>query len=389
VTWFQTALSRNGGAKAAEGAVLALAATQKYQEAEALGAQWLEAGAANRKAYLDAVTTLLAQEPPPKLDRTVVERIAKTVGTDRYAPGAAGLGWFAYNAGQTVPAGTWFQTALAWDPSYEPAAYGLALVRQRLRDPAELRRLIAEWGNRSPRIAAILDPTRVRAAPRSSQAVPLDAGPPGRVERTEQVAERPLRPEFPRAVERDELDAQPARGRARTALPGGGACGAGTSPAAALQRGWCLLQLKRPAAAAEAFDVAMRNGSGQVAADAAAGKTYAKLQQGLTAEAGVAAASAVLPPERRNEFSALLLSERFFAQYDAKDYNAALVTLTERARYAPETLDLMLMRGWSYFNLGRYDDAAKMFQAVYRANGSPQAMSGMAAIRDITQRNRY
>lgn len=38
VTWFQTALARNGGAKAAEGAVLALGAQQKYQEAETLGA---------------------------------------------------------------------------------------------------------------------------------------------------------------------------------------------------------------------------------------------------------------------------------------------------------------------------------------------------------------
>jgi len=49
----------------------------------------------------------------------------------------------------------------------------------------------------------------------------------------------------------------------------------------------------------------------------------------------------------------------------------------------------MLMRGWSYFNLGRFDDAAQVFQALYRANGSPQAMSGLTAIRDITQRNRY
>lgn len=390
-TWFQTALSRNGGAKAAEGAVLALADTQKYQEAEALGAQWLEAGPANRKAYLDAVTTLVAQEPPPKLDRAVIERIAKTVGTDRYAPGAAALGWYAYNAGQTVPAGTWFETALSWDRGYEPAAYGLALVHQRLRDQPRLRRIMAEWGGRSPRIASILDQTRDRSTTRSSQNVPVEERAPARAERTEEGAERRLPVERPRAIERDDADLRPVRRNviATPSVGTDGTGGAGTSAAAALQRGWRLLDLKRPAAAAEAFDFALRNGSGQVAADAAAGKTYAKLQQGLSAEAAIAASGARVPPERRNEFSALLLSERFYAEYEAKDYNKALVTLSERARFAPETTDLMMMRGWAYFNLGRYDDAGQVFQALYRANGSAQAMSGLTAIRDATKRNRY
>jgi tetratricopeptide (TPR) repeat protein len=156
-----------------------------------------------------------------------------------------------------------------------------------------------------------------------------------------------------------------------------------------LQRGWCLLALKRPVAAAAAFEAARRGGNADIAADAAAGLAYAKIQQGLTTEASVAASSANLPPARRGELSALLLSERFYAQYDAKDYNGALVTLSARARYAPETTDLMLMRGWSYFNLGRYDDASQVFEALYKANKSPDAMSGLTAIRDVTQRNRY
>ena len=161
--FFKTALSRNGGAKAAEGVVLALGANKKYQEAEELGSQWLEAGPANRKAYLDVITPLLTQEPPPKLEPAVIARITKTVGTDHYAPGAAGIGWYAYNAGQIAPAETWFETSLSWDRAYEPAAYGLALVRQRLRDTAGLRAIVADWGRRSDRIAAILDPRRARA----------------------------------------------------------------------------------------------------------------------------------------------------------------------------------------------------------------------------------
>jgi tetratricopeptide (TPR) repeat protein len=394
VTWFQTALARNGGAKAAEGAVLALGAQQKYQEAETLGAQWLEAGPANRKAYLDVATALIAQEPAPRLERAVIERIARTVGVDRYAPGGAALGWYAYNSGQIAPAETWFETALAWDRNYEPAAYGLALVHQRLRDQAGLRAIIAEWRNRSPRIADLLNPARGRTAMRETRRLPEPSPtdrtvpPPEPIERAERPPRRAIRAEPVLPSSYDEAPAVAAR-RPAPERPRSGSCSAGTSAAAALQRGWCLLNLKRPAAAAEAFAAAMRSGDAQVAADAAAGKTYAKIQQGLTAEAGAAATSANLPPARRKELQALLLSERFYAQYDAKDYNSALITLGERARYASESTDLMLMRGWSYFNLGRFDDAAQVFQALYRANGSPQAMSGLTAIRDITQRNRY
>jgi hypothetical protein len=410
-SWFKTALARNGGAKAAEGAVLALGANRKYQEAEALGAQWLEAGAANRKAYLDVATSLITQEPPPRLDRAILERIAKTVGTDRYVPGAAALGWYAYNSGQITPAATWFETARDWDRGYEPAAYGLALARQRLRDLAGLRAIMAEWGSRSERIATLLDPRRNRDArgpelPRQDQAgqgaarsdlarsdlarsglaneaMPI---PPGRTF-VDPAPRRVIRTEAARPLSEDDVRADPLLPRrSAQARPGGGN---GTTGAAALQRGWNLLNLKRPAAAAEAFAAAMRSGNAQIAADAAAGMTYAKLQQGLTAEAGVAAASADVAPARRRELSTLLLSERFYAQYDAKDFDGALVTLSERARLAPETTDLMLMRGWSYFHLGRYDEASRVFTALHRASGSSKALAGLTAIRDITKQNRY
>lgn len=395
VTWFQTALARNGGAKAAEGAVLALGALQKYQEAETLGAQWLEAGPANRKAYLDVATALIAQEPAPRLERAVIERIARTVGVDRYAPGGAALGWYAYNSGQIAPAETWFETALVWDRNYEPAAYGLALVHQRLRDQAALRAIIAEWRTRSPRIADLLNPARRRPPAQQRETRPLPETPPtARTAPVPEPAERALRgvvraESAPAMRYEDDIPAAVVTRRQVAERPRNGSCGAGADGAAALQRGWCLLNLKRPAAAAEAFEAAQRSGNAQVAADAAAGKAYAKIQQGLTSEASAAAASSNLPPARRKELQSLLLSERFYAQYDAKDFNGALITLGERARYASESTDLMLMRGWSYFNLGRFDDAAQVFQALYRANGSPQAMSGLTAIRDITQRNRY
>ena len=386
-TWFQTALARNGGAKAAEGAVLALGQIKKYQEAETLGAQWLEAGAANRKAYLDVVTALLTQEPPPRLERAVIERVAKAIGQDKYAPGAGALGWYAYNAGQTASAGTWFETALSWDRGYEPAAYGLALVRQRQRDQTGLRALIAEWGGRSQRIAEILNPRRGRPAVTAENRAPPRAGTV--IEPIESPPATVARASRHHAIEGDEIAAAESASPAAAPVTDGGNCGSGGSDAAAVQRGWCLLNLKRPVAAARAFEAARRSGNARVAADAAAGLTYAKIQQGLTAEARVAAGATNLPPARRNELSTLLLSEQFFAQYDAKDYNGALITLSERKRLAPETTDLMLMRGWAYFNLGRYDDAGRVFETLYKINNSPDALSGLNAIRDITRINRY
>lgn len=390
-TWFQTALARNGGAKAAEGAILALGATKKYQEAETLGAQWLEAGAANRKAYLDVITALLTQEPPPRLDRTVVERIARTVGQDKYAPGAGALGWYAYNAGQTAPAGTWFETALSWDRNYEPAAYGLALVRERQRDQAGLRTLVAEWGSRSQRIAEVLHPRRARPAPTAERPVEIREVP--RPETAVDPAGRRPAPAARAGRESplEHREAAPAGPAARAAAPRAvsGSCGSGSSGAAALQRGWCLLNLKRPVAAAQAFEAARRSGNAEIAADAATGLTYAKIQQGLTSEAVAAAGATNLPPARRRELATLLLSERFYAQYDAKDFNGALLTLSERRRHAPETTDLMLMRGWAYYNLGRYDDAGRIFETLYKVNRSPEALSGMTAIRDATRLNRY
>ncbi|KRD96346.1 hypothetical protein ASE63_11675 [Bosea sp. Root381] len=386
VTWFKTALSRNGGAKAAEGAVLALSAVKDHLQAEELGSQWLEAGAANRKAYLDAATALIAQEPPPRLSEAIVTRIARTVGSERYASGASGLGWYAYNSGQVEAAGEWFKTALGWDRNLEQAAYGLALVRQRLRDRAGLLAIVSEWGARSQRIADILRPGRQAAPAREVREIPLPAAVPESVPREgPRLPARVARAASPPAAIEDEV---PSRS-AEPAAPRRAASGGGRAGAAALAQGWRLLDLKRPAAAIEAFDIAQRTGSAQVAGDAAAGKVYAQLQQGLTAEANVSAASAPIPQARRRELTALILSERFYALYDAKNYNAALLVLGERARYAPETTDLMMSRGWSYFNLGRYADARKVFSALHRANGSPQAQSGLTAIDEVTKITRY
>jgi hypothetical protein len=50
----------------------------------------------------------------------------------------------------------------------------------------------------------------------------------------------------------------------------------------------------------------------------------------------------------------------------------------------PEQNDLLLIRGWSYFNLGRYKDAEQVFRAVQRTGHSEEASVGLNAIREAT-----
>src|SRR5262249_53687044 len=61
-------------------------------------------------------------------------------------------------------------------------------------------------------------------------------------------------------------------------------------PAAALPRGWCLMNLNRPMEAAKAFEVALQNSSQQAREDAAYGQSLAYLRLGLASNAAVSAA---------------------------------------------------------------------------------------------------
>jgi len=56
------------------------------------------------------------------------------------------------------------------------------------------------------------------------------------------------------------------------------------------------------------------------------------------------------------------------------------LALSERARIVPEQTDLMLIRGWSYYKLGRYKDAEKIFRAVQRTGYSEEANVGLNAV---------
>jgi tetratricopeptide (TPR) repeat protein len=196
-------------------------------------------------------------------------------------------------------------------------------------------------------------------------------------------------------IEDNGADAVPVRAPRRSApRAGGGGCRASMTamrvrdlpPGAALARGWCLMGLKRPVEAAAAFEVAQQRGSGQVASDATYGRTLALLAAGLTADAAVAAAGGNLPTARRNELTASLTTQRALTAYREGRYEDALINLDERARILPEQTDLMVVRGWSYFHLGRYGDAEQVFNAVMRTGTNPDAARGLIVIKQKTGR---
>jgi len=379
--WFKRSIDRKGGARANEGYTLALIALKRFAEAEEVAASWRSMTPANAKAYLTAVSALLTQMPPPRVEPLVLERATAAVNEARDATGAQALGWYAYNTGQVRTAASWFTTSLQWQPDHEPAAFGLALTRQRLRDRAGLRELVLKWRDRSERIADLL--TERRPVLPDAPAAPQ----PRRViVETSESEPRAATPVVTKGAWLERTTETVIR--RSTAAP----CGPISSPlqlrelapGTALSQGWCLMRLKRPVEAAAAFEVAQQRGSDRIASEATYGRALALLEAGLTSEAAVAVTGGELSPQRRAEVTASLATQRALTAYRDGQYTKVLIHLDERARIVPEQNDLLMLRAWSYFHLGRYADAERIFKAVSKTAHSDEALRGLAVIRQRT-----
>jgi cellulose synthase operon protein C len=395
---FKTALDRNGGTKAAEGYAMSLRALERLSDAEAFAYEWRERAPENMKIYLDVATALLSQDPPPRLEPPVIARIVPVVTAQRFSDAAQALGWYSYNTEQIRTARDWFRTALTWKADDEASAYGLALTTQRLTDRAGFNAVVAQWRGRSQRIADLADGAdpASRRQPVVTQPVvaqapmlqPIESAPPPVQPRQVTVERVETEQTFSRTednVRRRQTQARSALGRncAVTRNP------AGLSGDSALTRGWCLMEINRPMEAVAAFDQATATGSSRAREEAAYGKSLAYLRKNLTSEAAIAAAEAPQTRERRVELGASILTQRALAAYRDGRYVETLLALSERARIVPEQNDLLLIRGWSYLKLGRYNDAEKVFRAVQQTGYSEEAAAGLNAIREVTGQVRY
>ena len=391
--WFKAALDRNGGPKAAEGYAVSLRALNRLGGAEAFAYEWRDKSPDNLKVYLDIVTALLSQDPPPRLDAAVVARIVPAITRQRFSDGAQVLGWYSYNTGQIPTAREWFRTALGWKADDEPSAYGMALATHRLNDRTGFAAVVSQWRARSQRIADLAaGRTRGRTAAVVIPTVPQ----PAAVQILERVpAAAPRSPSVSTRVEADivyepspqrsvQVRARPGTRRACTMTrhPGN------LQPDAALTLGWCLMEVNRPLEAVAAFDQAVKLGSARTREEAANGKTLAYLRKDLISQAAIAAAEAPQTVGRRIELQATILAQRAIAAYRDGRYTETILTLGERARIVPEQNDLMLIKGWSYYKLGRFNDAETVFRAVHRTGFSEEASVGLNAVLEAVRPSR-
>ncbi|WP_244631110.1 cellulose synthase [Aureimonas sp. ME7] len=417
---FTRARERADSATISQGYALSLISAGRFAEAEAAMADYRTTSDGAKAVYLAAAANLLAASAGQTLDPAVLTRIVGAVGEGRDAASAQQLGWYAYGLNQFQTAGQWFATALGWKSDDEQSAYGLALVRQRVGETVGLSALQRQWAARSPRIAAIGRPDQAEVAA-AQAAREGNGGPPPAIASSPAVAAvavapaalpsstaafAPVQPAIPAsspatAAIYDETpepraETAPAVRRAaarpaRSAAPAQGGGGGGQrgcagqvepstlSPDASMARGWCLLNLNRSLEAAAAFESAARRGNGRTRQDSAYGESLAYLRLGVSDRAAIAASRAPQPVQRRNELNIAILSARATSAFEAKRPVEALQALDERARIAPERLDLMVLRGYAYLELRRYADAERVFSAVSRS-GSSEGARGLTAL---------
>jgi cellulose synthase operon protein C len=378
--WFRVSYERQNIAESAQGLALALVKLKRPAEAEAILARWREASEEVAKVYLAAATNLLAQQPAPTLASDVLARIVEAVAKRRDPAAAQELGWYSHAYNQDETASRWFVAALSWKPDDEPSAYGLAVVDSTLNRRDALRALARIWQGRSPRILALLDPAvarRLAAVPTTSQGQTQTAAPALREEAP--ISQNGVsRPEATRPSTQGEDE----RAVIRQAAPVEGECG----PAGAgLARAWCLMKLDRPTEAAAAFRARLAIANAKERQEAAYGLSLANLRMGLTAEADVASQAAPQTSVRVNEIRLAILTQRIRAAYSAGAYADVLASLDVRAGLANEQIDLMVLRGWSYYHLQRYQEAERVFQAI-AASGHDEALSALGIVRSAAHR---
>ncbi len=377
--WFRQARSAEDSASASQGLALALIARGEPREAEEVMYEWRQSSDDARKTYLAATANLLALEPPLALEPEVLKRIAEETVSQRDAATAQEFGWYSRAFLQPQMAVQWFSTALNWKTDDEASAYGLALSYQELNNVAEVRRLQQQWGAQSERIRMVgmaqPDPAQ-RVA--NGQPAPM------------QVAQQTMTT-APTNVVYQQSSSQSVGRQGRVVAQNQASrktsrCGAtfnpdGLPPQQALQQGWCLMDANRPAEALKAFGAALAGGQSTVRSDAAYGQSLAYLRMGLTDNAAVSATKSGMDKTKATELQIAILTDRALAAYNNGQYEKALILLDQRARFATERNDLMVIRGYAYLNLKRYAEAVQVFEGP-ASTGHRDAVRGLAAARD-------
>jgi tetratricopeptide (TPR) repeat protein len=390
-TFFRKAHDIEDTASAAQGLALTLISARKPGEAEAVMYRWRESSQEAWATYFAATANLLAIQPAPVIEADILARIAAAVTERREIRTAENFGWYALSYRQPRTAAQWFRTTLGWKPDYEPAAYGLTIARLRLKDMAGVRQMQKLWGNRSERIATLLDPRRKRSGAEDSVPSPdgvspladpgVDDYPTQSIDRTGDGASDLATRSIRRPVE--AIKARATKSRARgcnsTVDP------TTLSPGAALARGWCLMEHDRPVEAAAAFEAALGSPSPKARANAAYGQSLAYLRAGLVDQAAISATRAKQDGRRAVELQTSILSGRALNAFHAGHPRETLLFLDQLAQLQTERSDLMVLRAHAYRQLGRPTEARRLFEAL-AATGNRDAIKSLGEMQEDVSR---
>ncbi len=387
--YFREAREIEDSASASQGLALVLIGGNDPKRAEDVMYRWRDNSVDASATYFAATANLLAIQPPPVIEDTILGRIAAAVIEKKNVPTAEQFGWYALAFQQPRTAAQWFRTVLGWKADYEPAAYGLAVARLRLKDIAGVREIQRLWAGRSDRIATIMQRRkRVQAdsipAPEGEPAqadAAVYSAPAAQQEHRERVSVRHAKPasrlndtaERVLPAEKPVVVAIRKTGCRSTVDP------ERLSPTAALARGWCLMDMDRPLEAVAAFEVGLHSMLAAAREDAAYGQSLAYLRLGLVDEAAVSATRARLGSRRAVELQTAILSGRALNAFDAGRSRETIVYLDQLRQLQTERADLMVLRGYAYRKLNRRDDAVKIFEAL-AATGNRDAIKALGEI---------
>ncbi|CDN51237.1 tetratricopeptide repeat protein [Neorhizobium galegae] len=363
--WFSKAGQIEKSVSASQGLALSLLKSGQAARAEDVMYPWRDSSEEASATYLAATANLLASDPSPQIATEILQRIARTALQAKYVPTAQQLGWYARAFNQPHTAARWFETALQWKADDEPSAYGLAITRQQLNDRAGTEAIRAAWAGRSRRIADLGIISAAQPPQVASEPVPQSGKGDATRSRQTNAAASVVVSRQPRPTT--------SAGRTMCDVRSGVE---NLSPQAALQRGWCLMDLNRPLEAADAFQAALGSSVQATREDAAYGQSLAYLRLGLTDKAAVAATKAPQSMQRSSELQVAILANRANLAFDAGRYREALIYLDQRALLQPETTDLLVLRGYAFINLNRAGDAMRIFEAVAET-GNRDAARGL------------
>lgn len=380
---FQRSLEIRPDPKTVEGILLSLKELDRVEEAQPIATQWRTASADIAALYLNLWAPVLLTETPQSLSPEFLQTFALTTNDVSSGEGAEALGWYAYNVKQYKAADAWFQKAIEWDLT-ETAVLGRLYTAIAVKDEPLFDQIKAAYSITYPKVAAetfiqtgtaqttttttTTSGTRQVATTQATRTIPRERS-VSRVESNSNAIQAAFQAKnYTRCVELS--DQQIARGR--------------VGPDDYQTRGWCLMNLDRPAEAQEAFARAIStDGITETNRKASAyGASLAALGTGRTDTAYDIAKNNAMEGTQRATVNKEILTQRAIAAFRSNDYRSTLFALDELRKIAPEPRNLAHLRGWSLYYLGDAHGAVSVFEAIDSVYSTSDSRRALATARE-------